>query len=176
MFLSLSHLGSARVASGGFAALRGIQSFARSATILAATPFKKWCFARADGFPRRPAEPPRAFTLVEVLAAMAIMAILVPVLVSAVATSNRAALVAERGSTATQLAESKLNELLVEGTWSSGAGSGDFGNDYPNYRWELQNGTWTENSSMTELTMTVYYSVQAQEHTVELTTLVAQSQ
>src|SRR6266566_3099666 len=94
-----------------------------------------------------------AFTLVEVLAAMAFMAILVPVLVSAVSTANRGAIAAERGANATQLAENQLNDAIVEGTWSSGSNSGDFGDDWPGYRWELQHADWTELTGLTELTM-----------------------
>ena len=111
------------------------------------------------------------FTLVEVLAAMAFLAILVPVLVSALSTANRGAITAERAARAAQLAESKLNELLIESTWSSGSNSGDFGEDWPGYHWELQSINWAENSEMTELTLLVYYPVQGQERSLELSTL-----
>jgi hypothetical protein len=113
-----------------------------------------------------------AFTLVEVLAAMAFLAILVPVLVSAVSVSNRAAIAAERSAIATQLGENQLNDLIVENLWSSGTSQGDFGADYPGYRWELQMADWTELSGLTELTMIVHYQVQGQDHTIQIATLV----
>jgi type II secretory pathway pseudopilin PulG len=113
-----------------------------------------------------------AFTLVEVLAAMAFLAILVPVLVAAMHTANRSAVIAERAAIATQLGENQLNDLIVENLWSSGSNQGDFGADYPGYRWELQTTDWTEYTGLSELTMVVYYQVQGQEHSLQLATLV----
>ncbi len=106
---------------------------------------------------------------------MAFMAILVPVLLSAVNVATRASVSAERSTAALQLAENKLNELIVMKTWSSGETNGDFGEDWPNYHWELVTADWPESSDMTELTMVVTYEVQGQERTVELTTLAATS-
>jgi type II secretory pathway pseudopilin PulG len=116
-----------------------------------------------------------AFTLVEVLAAMAFMAILVPVLVSALSTANRGAITAERAAVAAQLAENKLNEALIQGTWSSGARTGDFGDEWPGYTWEIQSTNWTELSEFTELTLLVHYQVQGQDRSVDLSTLVSTS-
>jgi general secretion pathway protein I len=116
------------------------------------------------------------FTLVEVLAAMAFLAILVPVLVGAMSTANRSAVTAERAAIAMQLADNKLAEMLVENSWSGGSNTGDFGEDWPGYRWELQSTNWTEVSELTELTLLVHFQVQGQERSVELSTLVTTSQ
>ena len=113
------------------------------------------------------------FTFVEVLAALAFLGILVPVVVSALMVSNRAAEVAERSIVAAQLGENRLNEMIVESSWSSAGTRGDFGQDWPGYRWQLTQTSWTT-GSMTELTMDVFFPVQGREQSIRLGTLASQ--
>jgi type II secretory pathway pseudopilin PulG len=118
-----------------------------------------------------------AFTLVEVLAAMFFLAILIPTVLNALTLSNRASVIAERTDIAAQLAENKLNELLIDTTTNSSSGDtrGDFGDDWPGYRWELTRTNWDSSSSMTELDISVYFTVQGREHSVRLSTLASQT-
>lgn len=109
------------------------------------------------------------FTFVEVLAALVFLGILMPVVISALMLSNRAGVVAERSTTAMQLAENRLNELSL--STATGETRGDFGASWPGYRWELTRADWQTGSGMTELTMTVFYQVQGQERSATLTTL-----
>jgi type II secretory pathway pseudopilin PulG len=113
----------------------------------------------------------QAFTFVEVLAAMVFLAITMPAIVGALLTSNRAANVAERTGIATQLGENRLGELMIDNAWSSAASRGEFGEDYPGYRYEMTKSTW-ENGAMTELVLKVFFKVQGGEHEVQLSTLV----
>jgi hypothetical protein len=122
----------------------------------------------------RPSSSTGAFTFVEILASMLFLAILIPTVMSALALSNRAGVLAERTSTAIQLAENRLGEMLVDGTWATGAGGGDFGGDWPGYRWELKSADWPEDT-MTELTISVYFEVQGREQNVQLTTLASET-
>ncbi len=115
-----------------------------------------------------------AFTFIEVLAAMLFLAILMPVVVGAITASNRVAVAAERSGVAAQLAENKLGELVIGNAWSSAETRGDFGADWPGFRWELTQGTW-ESGAMVELTMQVFFQVQSAEHSVGLSTLVDDS-
>jgi type II secretion system protein I len=110
------------------------------------------------------------FTFVEVLAALTFLAILIPSVLGALSLANRAAVMSERETVALQLADNKLNELIVTDQWSSGNGGGDFGQDYTGYRWEMSQATSTD-TQMTEVTVTVYFQVQGKEHSVSLTTL-----
>ena len=131
------------------------------------------------------------FTLVEILASLLFLAIAVPAIVGALGLASRTSEVAERGSFAGSLAENKLNEMLVDNAWQSAAQSnGDFGADFPFYRWQMSTQTWTGlsemgatsasntntgrtgASSMTELSIEVFYPIQGGEHSVRLTTLV----
>lgn len=140
-------------------------------------------------FPRRISRS--AFTLVEILASLLFLAIAVPAIVGALGLASRTSEVAERESLAGNLAENKLNEMLVDNAWQSAAQSnGDFGADFPFYRWQMSNQTWTGvsaaatpstsntgtgspgTSGMTELSVEVFYPVQGSEHSVRLTTLV----
>lgn len=125
----------------------------------------------ASRFARRPSS---AFTFIEVLASLLFMAIVIPAVVTALTISNRAAITSERTNVAVQLAENRLSELLIENTWSSGESRGEFGAEWPGYRWELTQGTW-EADNMTELTMEVFFPVQGKEQSVRLTTLVNSS-
>ncbi len=113
----------------------------------------------------------RGFTFVEVLAALAFLAILMPVIVSGLTISNRASVVSERSALAVELAENKLNELLLNNAWATGETRGDFGQDWPGYRWELSRDTW-DVDSMINLTLDVFFTVQGHEHSVRLSTLV----
>ena len=115
-----------------------------------------------------------AFTLVEVLAALAFMGILVPVVVEALMVSNRAAIVAERSAVAAQLGENRIGELMLADAWSSAGSSGDFGAEWPGYRWELLKADW-QTGAMTELTIKILFQVQGRDHTVQLSTLVNSS-
>jgi Tfp pilus assembly protein PilV len=114
------------------------------------------------------------FTFVEVLAAMLFLAILVPTLVAGLSASNRRGEMAERSALAAQLAENKLNELSIDNAWSSAESRGTFGDDYPNYRYELTQSQWDAdtNNKMTELTLDAFFPVQGREQSVRLTTLV----
>ena len=113
----------------------------------------------------------RAFTFVEVLAALAFLGILIPVVVSALTLANRAGVIAERSSVAVRLGENRLNELMLGDAWTTAGTRGDFGAEWPGYRWEVTRGAW-ESGSMTELTMSVFFVVQGREREARLSTLV----
>lgn len=114
------------------------------------------------------------FTFVEILACLAFLGILIPVVVSALMVANRAAGVSERSTIAAQLCENRLNEMLLNDAWTTEGERGDFGPERPGYRWELAKSDW-ESGAMTELTLTVFFPVQGREHEVRLSTLVNES-
>jgi type II secretory pathway pseudopilin PulG len=116
------------------------------------------------------------FTFVEVLAALLFLAILVPAIVSGLTVANRASVMAERSTLAGELADNKLNELLIDNAWTTAETRGDFGSDRPGYRWELNQATWSADSvnTMTELRLDAFFTVQGREHSVRFSTLVSQ--
>ncbi len=117
----------------------------------------------------------KGFTFVEILAAMLFLALVVPVILGALIVSNRTSLLAERGALAGELAQNKLGEMLIANAWQgSPSTKGDFGGDYPGYRWTVNTAGWTGDTihPMTELSMDVFYTVQGHEYSVHLSTLV----
>jgi len=115
--------------------------------------------------------PGAAFTLVEILACLTFLGILLPAVISALLVANRAGVASERCEIASELGQKKLAELMIDDEWSSATARGDFGVDWPGYRYELAKADWG-NNAMTELTLDVFFPVQGQEHHVRLATLV----
>ena len=111
------------------------------------------------------------FTFAEVLAALVIMAIVVPVAIEGLRIGNRAGVVALRKGVAVQLADSLLNELIVTGNWRDSAQNGNFGEEWTGYRWRLLNEAWGKDA-LRMLSIQVIYQVQNREYTVQLSTLV----
>lgn len=111
----------------------------------------------------------------EILAALTFLAVVVPAIIGAATLANRAGVTAERATIASELAENKLGEMLVGNAWSTAAGTkGDFGTDWPGYRFEVGTSDWTGDTAnrMTEIDVDVFYSVQGAERNVHLSTLV----
>lgn len=101
----------------------------------------------------------RGFTLIEVLAAILLISIVVPVAMTATSQVMKSADAARRRTEAAGLADSKLAELIATGDWQTGALSGDFGEDHPTFVWTADAANWTE-ASMTELSVTVQWGGQ----------------
>ena len=78
------------------------------------------------------------FTLIEVLAALIILGIVLPVAMRGVSLSLAAASNAKHMNEAAQLADQKLNEITITGQWQQNGLSGDFNPDHPDYKWSVQ--------------------------------------
>jgi prepilin-type N-terminal cleavage/methylation domain-containing protein len=118
----------------------------------------------------------RGFTLVETLAAMLLMAIVIPVAIQGMAIANRAGIVAERKKIAVTLADRLLTEKIVTKEWIEGDNDGDFGEDQPGYTWILRSATWEEEDTMRKVRVEVHFKVQGQDYSVSLATLVAEEE
>ncbi len=116
----------------------------------------------------------RGLTLAEVLATVAIMAILLPVIMQAISVSTALASTTRLRSQATYLAEMKLDELIASGEWKTAALAGDFGAQWPGFHWESAVSDWDE-ADMRQLQVTVTYFARGQDREVALTTLVYDS-
>ncbi len=112
----------------------------------------------------------RAFTLVEVLAALVFMAILIPVTVRAVRVASQAGQVGERKAVATRIAERVMNELLVTDALRQSSTSGQIEERHRFYDWTMRSEPWAEDS-MSLVTVRVTYEVQGREYDVNLATL-----
>jgi type II secretory pathway pseudopilin PulG len=111
-----------------------------------------------------------AFTLAEVLAALAFMAIVIPVVVECLHIATRAGEVAQRKSEAARVAERVLNESVVTGSWNQSDQNGTVEDGQRRFDWTLQNQPWNQDP-MRLLTVQVKYTVQGRDYSVQLSTL-----
>jgi type II secretory pathway pseudopilin PulG len=126
---------------------------------------------RALGRPRR---RQAAFTLVEVLAALAFMAIVIPVAVEGLRVANLAGQVSQRKLVAARVAERVLNEWLITGQTQSPALSGVAREGTQDYRWTISMQPWNQDT-MRLVTVEVLYTVQGRDYDVHLSTLLDNS-
>ncbi len=113
----------------------------------------------------------KAFTLIEVLASFVLMAIIIPVAMKGISLSTRLTAKSKQQVEAASLARTKLAEILSSEEWKSGNASGDFGSDWPNYRWSVEINDWIQ-ASLNQLDLHVFWYAQGREQSITLTTLV----
>ena len=117
----------------------------------------------------------RGFTLAEALAALAFLAIVIPVAVQGLQVASQAGEVAQRKGLAAQAAERLLNELVVTRQWQSASGGGTVQEGKFSFRWQSRSDAWLKDA-MKRVTVTVLYSVRGQDYEVRLSTLVDATQ
>ncbi|MBI1841717.1 MAG: hypothetical protein HYR88_12815 [Verrucomicrobia bacterium] len=117
----------------------------------------------------------RGFTLAEALAALAFLAIVIPVAVEGVRVANRAGQVAERKQEAARAGARIMGELVATKQWQQSATSGTTQEGRRTYRWQIQNKSWDQDA-MQVMRLDVFYVVQGQEYSVRLSTLVDSTQ
>jgi type II secretory pathway pseudopilin PulG len=117
----------------------------------------------------------RAFTLVEVLAAMLFMAIVIPVAMQGLRVASLAGEVGQRKMVAARIANKLLNELKVTGQLQNTGQSGVVQESGLTYRWSVKDESWTEDPlvQMTLATLIVSFSAQGKTYDVRLSTLQA---
>ena len=113
----------------------------------------------------------RAFTLVEVLAALMLMAIVVPVTMQGLGIANRVGVLGQRKAAAMRVADRVLNEIVLTGDTTQAGSGGTIADGDTVYPWTLASETWNEDA-MTHLTVTITYTVQGDSFTVTLSTLI----
>ena len=111
-----------------------------------------------------------AFTLAECLAAMAFLAIVIPVAVQALHVSSLAGQVAARKGEAARVADRVLNQSLVMTNWSSGPQNGTITDGSDEFRWKLSSQNW-QKDAMELLTAEVTFSAQGHDYSVTMSTL-----
>jgi hypothetical protein len=111
-----------------------------------------------------------AFTLAEVLAALAFMAIVIPVTIEGLRVASLAGQVGQRKATAARIAECVLNETLITGQSRNTAQNGSIQEGSQEYRWSIRAEPWTEDA-MRLVTVQVFFPVQGQEYDVHVSTL-----
>ncbi len=116
----------------------------------------------------------RGFTLAETLAALAFVAVVIPVAVHGVRIANLAAQVAERRLVAMRVADRVLNEIIATGRWNT-AGSGSVQEGRHTFAWRSQSVSW-QRATLRELTVSVTFNVQGVERVARASTVVDSAQ
>jgi len=117
----------------------------------------------------------RGFTLAEVLAALAFMAIVLPAAVQGLRIANLSGQVAERKGIAARVADRLLNEAVVTGQWKESTQSGTIQEGPYQYRWQIRNEAW-QKDAIRLVSIQVTFPIQGQDYDVRLATLVDNSQ
>jgi len=118
---------------------------------------------------KRPADR-AGMTLVEALVAAAILAGGLLAIMQAVEISIRAQHRSELQATVVRLATEKMEEIRKEPEIAGGEESGDFGEDFPDFRWEVQIAE-TDLPGLDEVTIIVTYAIGNRETEYVLTAL-----
>jgi type II secretory pathway pseudopilin PulG len=113
----------------------------------------------------------RAFTLAEVLAALAFMAIVIPVAIQGLRVAGQAGEVAIRKSQAARIADKIINQSMVTTNWSTSQQTGQTIEGTTQFQWTLRNEAWKENP-LRLISAEVSFMAQDKKISVRLSTLV----
>ncbi|HEX3132611.1 MAG TPA: prepilin-type N-terminal cleavage/methylation domain-containing protein [Planctomycetota bacterium] len=98
---------------------------------------------------RHPGNARRAFTLIEALVAIVLVAVVLPVALAGVSAALRSADQVRRHEVALRVAQSRLATLVSDGSWQSAGTSGECteqtdGEDTTGLRWQMTVSTWRD--------------------------------
>jgi len=131
-----------------------------------------------------------AFTLAEVLAALMLMAIVVPVAIEALHTANLAGEVAQRKAIAARLGDRLLTDNIVAQQWNQTVQNGNESVGPYQFNWTIRNDPWNPNTTgpagvngstinsagVHELSVDVNFMAQNKNYSVHLSTLIDTTQ
>jgi hypothetical protein len=109
--------------------------------------------------------------VVEVLAALLMMSIVVPVTMQAVSVASRAGVMGQRRAAAMRVADRILNETVISAQALSTSSSGSIVEGDATYVWNLASESWSEDP-LTVLTVSVQFVVQGDTYAVSASTLI----
>lgn len=114
----------------------------------------------------------RGFTLLELIVAIAILAVALFGVMQAVTQGINSSIVSRERARAVELAELKLTELRLDPALEPGVNDGDFGDEQPDWTWTSEV-TETELESLLLLRVTVTWPHGGQSRSVEVETCFA---
>lgn len=112
----------------------------------------------------------RAFTLAEVLAALTLMAIVIPVALGGMSIASRAGSLGQRKAAAARVAQRVLNELIVTGQVLASGQSGSAAEDTQRFTWRMETAPWSIDA-LDVVTVHVTFEVQGDSFEVSVSTL-----
>lgn len=112
-----------------------------------------------------------AFTLIEILATLAVLGLVLPAVMQGLTLCMATAGHARSQAQATALAQAKLGELVAAAQWDQSTWAGDWSPQWPDYHWSAQLVDW-DGPVVRELTVTVNWQERGRGRDVSLTTLI----
>jgi prepilin-type N-terminal cleavage/methylation domain-containing protein len=113
----------------------------------------------------------RAFTLIEILATLAVLGLVLPTVMQGLSLCLATASHARSQAQATALMQAKLGELVAANQWNQNSWAGDWKPDWPDYHWSAQMADW-DGSYVRQLTVNVGWQERGTPRDISLTTLV----
>ena len=111
----------------------------------------------------------KGFTLIEVLASLVLVGIVLPVALRGVSLCLAASHRAKASLEGATLAETKLNELVAASGLMVPSGAGDFGPEWPDYRWSAL--SMERDGNLTEVEVVVTWTERGTDRSMSLSTL-----
>ena len=109
--------------------------------------------------------------MVEVLVTLAFASILLPTVMQGISLCLSTAGLARQEAQAAALAHSKLTELVATAQYQPGTMSGDFGTDWPEFRWEAKLESW-DSVALEQLEVTVSWKQSGKDRSASVATLI----
>jgi Tfp pilus assembly protein PilV len=113
----------------------------------------------------KPNRRPVGFTFIELLATVVFLGIIMPVAMESIGLCTRLGGQSRKQIEAASLARTKLTELTCSSDWQSGEKNGDFGADWPGYKWTATVSSWTD-STVSRLDLTVTWQSQGRQRSI----------
>ncbi len=111
------------------------------------------------------------FTIIEVLAALMLVAIILPAAVHGTLLCMDTAAHASMQARAASLAQAKLSELAATGQFEEAMLTGDFGEQWPEFEWMAIAEPW-EDARLVQLDVAVVWIRRGREYDVMMSTLI----
>lgn len=132
-------------------------------------------FPGTDSWLRMPRRAFSAFTLVEVLTVIAVVAIVLPGVMYGLSLSSGIANSAKQRAAAGAIATNKLTELVATGAWQQGDTQGEVEDRPQTYHWKTHAQSWSV-TGLEELTVEVSWEARGGQRSIALTTLVTDTE
>ncbi len=130
------------------------------------------CGSAWHGRPARAASGCRlGFTIVEVMAALVVVGIVLPALIHGTLLCMDLAVHARMQAQAASLAQAKLSELAATMMIDEAMQTGDFGEQWPQYKWMATVESW-DDPRLVELDVSVVWNRRGKDYDVTVSTLV----
>lgn len=116
-------------------------------------------------------KPVSGFTLMEILAALLLIGLVLPVVMKGVSIAHILASDSTRRYEAINLAELKLDEILLEEEWDNSSASGSFDDEYNQYQWIMETSGRTV-AGLKQIDLSVFWEQRGRQRQITLSTLV----